>query len=199
MAYESGKLTILAERGGTIGEVTRFLSDLESAYDALYLFERSWLPGRAWRHLPPGLWWELGYPMALVQRRGRPRVDGDSVPPRARLTLQRVRIESPGFWEFAASLNPLQQIREYLNDRHRRRQDKEFREAAEKERLTLENELLRRQLAEKDNSIVRERIALLREVGYSDEDIDRIVWASIGAPLTRLGRHQDTQLIGRAE
>jgi hypothetical protein len=137
MADKAGKLTILAERGGTIGEVTRFLSDLESAYDALYLFERSWRPERIWRQLPPEIWWELGYPVSLAHRRGRLRFIGDSVPPRSKLTLERVRIESPGFWEFAASLNPLQQIREYLNDRHRRRQDKEFREAAEKERLAL--------------------------------------------------------------
>jgi hypothetical protein len=59
------------------------------------------------------------------------RVAAEAVPPYARLVLEHVRIESPGFWEFVASLNPLQQIREYLNDRHRRRQDGEFRDASE--------------------------------------------------------------------
>lgn len=126
-------------------------------------------------------------------------MSAETIPPQARLVLEHIRIESPGFWEFVASLNPLQQIREYLNDRHRRRQDRDFREAAERERLALENELIRRQIAEKDNSILRERIAILREIGYTDEEIDRLIWSSIGGPMARLGRHQDKRLIGGAE
>jgi hypothetical protein len=65
--------------------------------------------------------------------------------------------------------------------------------------LALENELIRRQIAERDNAILRERIAILRDVGYSDEEIDRLIWSSVGGSLARLGRHQDTRLIGGAE
>ena len=32
--------------------------------------------------------------------------------------------ESPGFWEFLGSLNPLEVIRRYLNDRHERAKDR---------------------------------------------------------------------------
>jgi hypothetical protein len=93
------------------------------------------------------------------------------------------------------SLNPLQQIREYLNDRHKRRQDKEFREAAESEKLRLENELIQRQIWEKENAVLRDRILVLKEVGYSEQEIRQLIWAQVGKPLAVLGRHQDSGLI----
>src|SRR5690606_29760866 len=82
------------------------------------------------------------------------------IPPQDRLVLNRVRIESPGFWEFLGSLNPLLHIREYLNDRHRRRQDQEYREASEKKRLELENELLQAQIEREFNTVLKERIEI---------------------------------------
>ncbi|WP_426661933.1 hypothetical protein [Rhodanobacter aciditrophus] len=199
MPDERGSLRIIGERGGTISEITEFLSDLEKAYVAIYTFDQSWLPKRLSRLLPPEIWIELGYPLWATSDARQAPMPADAVPPYARLVLEHVRIESPGFWEVVASFNPLQQIREYLNDRHRRRQDREFREAAERERLMLENELIRKQIAEKDNAILRDRIAVLRDLGYSDKEIDRLIWSSIGGPMARLGRHQDTGLIGGAE
>lgn len=199
MPEEPGRLTIVAERGGTIAEISQFLSDLEGAYLAVYAFEQLWPPRRFMRRFPPEMWLEFGFPLYHLGPAGFAPLRADSLPPAARLTLERVRIESPGFWEFLGSLNPLQQIREYLNDRHRRRQDRDFREASEKERLQLENELIRRQIAERENAILRERIAILRDIGYTDEEIDRLIWVSVGGPLSRLGRHQDMRLIGGAE
>jgi hypothetical protein len=142
MPDELGSLRIIGERGGTITEITEFLSDLEKAYIAIYTFDQSWLPRRLSRRLPPEIWIELGYPLWAKGDARQAPMSADAVPPYARLVLEHVRIESPGFWEVVASLNPLQQIREYLNDRHRRRQDRDFREAAERERLLLENELI---------------------------------------------------------
>jgi hypothetical protein len=137
---------------------------------------------------------ETGLPYPIL---GGPGVHGltpDTILPEDRLVVTRVRIESPGFWEVVASLNPLQQIREYLNDRHKRRQDKEFREAAEREKLLLENELIQRQIWERENPVLAERIKLLREIGFSDDEIRQLVWAKVGVPLAQLGRHQDTGL-----
>ena len=199
MAEERGTLVIVAKRGGSIADITSFLSDLEDAYIVLYSFHRLWLPERLLGRLPSRLWLELGYPHAVFGHTGYTPLTADLVPPDARITLERVQIESPGFWEFAASLNPLQQIREYLNDRHKRRQDREYREHSERERLELENELIRRQIEEKDSSILRECIEILRDVGYDDNDIRRIVWMNVGNSLSRLGRHQDSNLIGGAE
>ena len=58
-------------------------------------------------------------------------------------------------------MNPLLQLREFLKQRHERRKDREYRECAEKERLRLDNELLQRQILEKENSILREQMSLM--------------------------------------
>lgn len=199
MAEERGTLVIVAKRGGSIAEITSFLSDLEDAYIALYTFHRLWLPERLLDRLPSRLWLELGYPHAVFGHTGYTPLTVDLVPPDARITLERVKIASPGTWEFVASLNPLQQIREYLNDRHQRRQDRAYREQSERTRLELENEMIRQQIEEKEISFLRDRIAILRDVGYDDNDIRRIVWMSVGNPLSRLGKHQDSNLIGGTE
>lgn len=124
-----------------------------------------------------------------------PHQDVRDVLPEYRLELARVSIQSPGWIEVLGAVNPLREIREYLKDRHERRKDCEYREAAEKDRLQLENELLQRQILEKENGILRERVELLKEAGASDDEIRQIIWASLGQPLSRLGHHQDTKLI----
>ena len=191
---KTGKLMVRANRLGTTAEITTFLNDFESAYVALYLFYFYSLGGgrKHLRHIPLGVLIDIGFPFPTAPLR---QAKSEAILPEHQLTLSRISIKSPGFWEFLGSLNPLQQIREYLNDRHSRKKDQEFRNDAERERLRLENELLQRQIAESDNSILKERISLLRELGYSDQEIRQIVWTNIGNPLAQLGRHQDTGLI----
>lgn len=75
------------------------------------------------------LFMETGFPYPILGGSCTGALTADTVLPEHRLVIKSIRIESPGFWEVFASLNPLQQIREYLNDRHKRKQDREFREA----------------------------------------------------------------------
>lgn len=198
MPKEQGKLIITADRCGTILEITSFLNDLEAAYIALYQFSsfdaESRMHRRRW---PIELLLDFYEPIGIPEFR-RASLSPIEIPPPDRLVLNRVRIESPGFWEFLGSLNPLQHIREYLNDRHRRRQDIEYREPSEKKRLELENALLQAQIEREQNSVLRERIQIYRELGYSNEEVQRILWASVGLPLSQLGRHQDISLINDA-
>jgi hypothetical protein len=56
------------------------------------------------------------------------------------LVVSRVRLSSPGFWEFFGGLNPFEVLRKYLNDRHERRKDREYRSEAERQRLELQNQ-----------------------------------------------------------
>jgi hypothetical protein len=78
--------------------------------------------------------------------------------PEERLILEKAEFASPGFVEVLGSLNPLEVIRNYLQDRHRRRQDREYREEAERRRLNLENAIL-------EIEAIRGRINLARELG----------------------------------
>jgi hypothetical protein len=48
---------------------------------------------------------------------------------------------------------------------------------------------------EKENSILREQLAIMREAGLSDVETRQFIWARLGKPLSQLGRHQDSRLI----
>jgi|GEM_PF-784307 len=104
--------------------------------------------------------------------------------PSDRLIISKVNIQSPGFWEVLGSLNPLQQIREYIKDRHERKKDDQYRSRQEEEIGNLEIE-------ERRNRIINQRIETLRGLGYSDAEIRQLVMAMVIEPLNRLGRHQD--------
>ena len=201
MIDESGRLVVIGNRGGTIGEISAFLRDTENAYVALYSFDRLWGFRKPRHGFPVEFLIELRYPYLPLGRFTYEPTDMEMLPPNARLTLERVRIESPGFWDFAASLNPLQQLREFLNDRHRhrRRQDCEYREESEKERLQLDNELIRRQIEAKDRVAFTELLQLMRDYGYDEEEIRETVWRYVGRHVSQLGRHQDARLIDGAE
>ncbi len=191
-------LRIKGLRGGTISEITEFLNDMEQAYNAIYAFDLRlsyWRGSRLYRRriFGPDEW--LGLDPSFLDGRLDFSDDPSQVLPEYRLQLTRVSIQSPGFWEFLGGLNPLQQMREYLRDRHERRKDREYRETAEKEKLKLENELLQREIIEKDTGILRDQIVILREIGLTDVEVRQVVWARLGKPLSQLGRHQDRGLI----
>lgn len=101
--------------------------------------------------------------------------------PRDVLVINKVNIQSPGFWEFLGSTNPLVQIREYLKDRHERKKDKKY-------RLRQEEEL-------GELSIMKEKIKILESLGYPDTEIRQMMSSMIVKPLEELGNHQDIGLI----
>lgn len=82
----------------------------------------------------------------------------------AKLVFHGASFTSPGFFDFLGKLNPLEVLREFLNDRHRRRQDRDYRERMEEEKLSLENELLQ-------NSVIKERIEILKTAGIPEEQL----------------------------
>lgn len=113
--------------------------------------------------------------------------------PSDRLLISKVNIQSPGFWEVLGSLNPLQQIREYIKDRHERKKDDNYRSRQEEEIGELEIE-------ERRNRIINQRIETLRGLGYSETEIRQLVMTMVIEPLNRLGRHQDNgQIEGHEE
>jgi len=111
-----------------------------------------------------------------------------SVLPSDRLQLTKINIQSPGFWEFLGSQNPLQILREYLKDRHERMKDKKYRMRQEE----LKGEL---DILEKQEGIIQKRIETLKSIGASEEEIRHSVATLISNPLQKLATHQDSELI----
>ncbi|HLK09945.1 MAG TPA: hypothetical protein VKW76_01040 [Candidatus Binatia bacterium] len=198
-----GVLRIQGELGVRLEEVREHLARLEHAYNSIYAFER--IIASAERLAQRGPWPAplfgldpFGWPGFPI-RTGRllsswppsPAVVASVVPGRDRLVLQAARFESPGFWDFLRSLNPLEVIRQYLNDRHERRRDREYREAAEARRLDLENRLL-------ENRVIRERIDIARSLGAADSDLTPLLNELVHRPLRALNGAQDEGVIESA-
>jgi DNA-binding transcriptional MerR regulator len=199
MTRENRTIKILADRAGTVKELTNYLTDLENAYNSLHALDRfldyNHPESRSSRRMRYFIY-EFGLPLNSSLKLDN---SSDLIKPVDTLVISRISIQSPGFWEIVGSLNPLQQIREYLKDRHERRKDIEWRETSEKEKAMLENELIQKQIIEYDNKLQVDRIKILKEIGFSNEEIRELIWANAGKPLMELGKHQDNGIIKSAE
>lgn len=107
------------------------------------------------------------------------------VDPGERLALKACQISSPGILDIIGKLNVLDTLRQWAQDRHERRKDREYREHAERERLQLENELLR-------NEVVNGRIAVLRELGIPKTSIKQVVNKLLVEPIVPVQRRLDS-------
>jgi hypothetical protein len=150
----------------TVGELAEFLKDLRQAYKGLLSVEQGSFtsaPARATR-----------------------RVIG------ADLIVRRINLASPGLWEFLGALNPLKVIADYVQQRHERLKDNEYRNRLEEEQLILKNELLR-------NQVIRERLEILSEAADVDPKAREYVIGSVVTPLRQLGRHAESGFVTKAE
>ena len=181
-----------------VERVIAYLSDFRVAYDSLLAFDI--VTARATRALREGpypFFVEDGFlrvsgrvVLGRIGRDLRPAAEDIPflIPQSEQLTLKSVRLESPGFWEFLGSLNPIEVLRKYLNDRHERRKDKAYRETAEERRLGLEN-LIR------EEELISARIHNLKELGLTDRDLAPLANQLINRPLIALTKHQDSGVI----
>lgn len=218
MDSTKGILQVHVSRGGSVDEAVNFLTDIQDAYENLYALnlkideakrtysERNEYSWSVRKRKPPAL--------------NPTRNFRDLVLPAEKLIIDKVNIESPGAWEFLGALNPLQQIREYLKDRHERRKDREWRESEEQKQMSLENQKREQEVkkAELENvgfensalqesrkadlenrkletSILQEQINLLHSIGYSDEQIRKLLNAHYYKPLSRLDAHANSGLL----
>lgn len=184
MTNDHGFLTIQSERGGEVEEIYKYLTTLENAYNNLYAFDTFLLETK-------NTYTDSKNP-PTHRGRSRQSLSLNSVnfiiSPTDKLQLTSVVIQSPGFWEFLGSLNPLEVIRKYLTDRHEHRKDRQYREALEQEKLSLENEITR-------TKVVQDRVNLLRGLGVPDDQILQMIVTYVYTPLEQLDKFQDTGLI----
>jgi hypothetical protein len=195
-------LRIQGEAGMRVTDVRDYLARLEHAYNSVLAFEQTISAAerlaRRW-HGPIFTFDPFGWP-SLPPRAGRlssswppsQEVIASVIPARDRLVLRAARFESPGFWEFAGTLNPLEVIRQYLKDRHDRQRDQAYRDAAEARRLELENNLL-------ENRVIRERVELAKSLGATDSDLAPLINELVYRPLRGLNGPQDEGMIDSAE
>jgi hypothetical protein len=114
------------------------------------------------------------------------------VPMQEQLVIGSIRLSSPGFLEFLGSLNPLECIRRYLQDRHERGKDARYRESAESIHMDLQNQLL-------TNKVIKERLAIARSVGLTDAEVAPMIQELFVRPLRKLEKHQETGLVTSVE
>jgi hypothetical protein len=213
MATETAILKIKAERLGTVKEVKQLLTDFENAYNSVYAFDfivdtLSNDQDRKLRLLDERFhnwrkyWKELSmrkdfpydpFMFELFWNRHLHRSDENTlnlldlqskididkiVLPADSLVISKVNIQSPGFWEFLGAANPLTFIREFIKDlSYRNRQEKE----------------------QGEWKILQERIATLKQLGYSDIEIRQIVSLMVTKPLKIIGNHKASGLIDGLE
>ena len=223
MDSTKGVLQVYVSRGGLVDEALSFLTDIQDAYENLYALNLKIAEAKqkysernefSWRYnsrrKPPAL--------------NPTRKFSELLLPDEKLVIHKVNIASPGIWEFLGTLNPLQQLREYAKDRHERRKDKEWREGEEQRQMSLENQrreqevkraelenirletsaLEESQKADLENrrletSIIQEQINLLHSIGYSDEQIRKLLNAHYYKPLSRLDAHANSGLLESME
>jgi hypothetical protein len=85
------------------------------------------------------------------------------------LTLTAANLHSPGFWEFAGSLNPLGQARGYLNERHERCKDKDFRNDIERQKLLAEARLTEVAVRRAELDVTRTQYEIAAQIVGADE------------------------------
>jgi hypothetical protein len=197
MPAQRGLLRLHVSVAGTVQQVIATLAAIEDAYLQIYaanlLLDKLSDAYSGKRHkFPPflefGIYpWPLesGFPFSTQQIRERLLLAEDE------LLISSVEISSPGFWEFLGTLNPLDQLRKYLCDRHERNKDKEYRNKTEATKLKLENELLAVE-------VFSERVEALKRAGFDGNEIRRLLLPAANA-LNNVAEIQDAGLIDTAE
>lgn len=108
-------------------------------------------------------------PINLIEFQSKLDIDR-LVLPQDRLVITKINIQSPGFWEFLGSANPLQFIRDFIKDiTFRNRQEKEL----------------------GDLKILQEKIEILKDLDYDEAQIRQLVFTMITEPLNKISRHKD--------
>ena len=190
-------LVVESEGGIRLSDVRKFLAVIEDAYNRVLLLltlldELPRLP----RELGvPSLSPIMEYgPLAVVAgREARPvHFTKSSVASligrNQSLVLRSVQLESPGSWNLLGVPDSLEVLRKYLNDRHERKKDRQYRVATDEEKRHLENELLR-------TEVLSKKIKVAKELGATEEDLAPLLGQLLFDPLDELTTFQDRGLI----
>ena len=206
-----------SERCSDVKDFQEFLLWFELAYNIIYLIEYD-----------PEILFEFGNSIYRHKEDAyyfQERII-KHIPQADRLFLNRVSMSSPGFWEFIGKWNIFEQLRLYLNERHERQKDRDYRNEHEKRRGELRIEYIERQhkilrsksqiaidsereLKEEsiererltnmllENQVIRERIETLKQAGRDFDDYEiEKLQLLLIEPLTHLRIMRNKRLLG---
>jgi hypothetical protein len=177
-----------------VEDIYQYLNALEKAYNSAYVFnqivEEAQEISRFYEgQRPPiplkNLLWMNWWPPNAEKVKS-------FVPKSERLKLVGVELHSPGFWDFLGKLNPLEVIREYLQDHHEREKDRKYRNREEEEKLRLENEKRRIENG-------KARLEVFKDMGATNEQLLVVAEQLLIEPQKQLNQYQDQKIITGAD
>ncbi len=201
MIENEGDETLRMELGDSLylDQLIHALSDFTWAYNAIYYFldvtDDIEQISRAWRrsepYWPPGMPYFYGLPF---KTKGRSSASVELVPPervelagyvhpRDRLIVKGCQIASPGWLDVIGKLNPLDVLRQWAQDRHERQKDTAYRDAEDRRKRQLENDLL-------ETELIKKRIELMKEAGVPKTVIKKMI-SAIVLPMQHLQRQMN--------
>lgn len=190
-------LRVESDGGVRVAEVASLLDAVEKAYNGVLVFQKILDDAGRWgREFPiyalsAQRFWPFDFRKGRRPNPFQPSSITSFVSGRQRLVLLRVRLESPGNWDFFGVSHALEVLRKYINDRYDRKKD-EYRIPLEKERLSLENEILR-------NQALEGRIRIVKNLGATEEDLAPLLDLLVFRPLDKLSGFQNKGLITGAK
>lgn len=177
-----------------VEDIYQYLNALEEAYNSAYVFnqivEEAQEISRFYEGKRPPIplknllwinWWP---PNAEKVKSFVPKSD--------RLKLVGVELHSPGFWDFLGKLNPLEVIRQSVNDYREWKKDERYRNREEEEKLRLENEKRR---IENGKAIIE----VFKDMGATNEQLLVVTEQLLIEPQKQLNQHQDQMIITGAD
>lgn len=189
-----------AEPRQTVHRITDFLNALEEAYNGLVIFD-SLLEGYAStdnEQLRRARLRDLRRFGQLLTTRESLRRAASLINSKSRLRVEAIEIGSPDLLSFIGQLLPFESIRKYLQDRHERLKDREYREAAEARKLNLDNEMKTKEIEDRtlSNQLKRmevfdKQIDIAKKLGATEEDFEPLLRNLIYNPLKRLEKFDD--------
>lgn len=186
MAEEKARLLVGSYGERSPRDIADFAMAFANAHDGLLtflsLFDRSTMHDKAGidpRSAMKYMYSKDGLPGPLVRR----VVDNDD-----RLLVTQISVASPGFWEFLGALNPLVVLNDYLERRHERRKDRNYRDSADERRLELENRRLELENHLLENQVVQERLQMAEALGLYPEDQRLLLERLAISPLAEVDR-----------
>jgi hypothetical protein len=192
--HQGSVLRIYGNGEVLVEDTFQYLSALEEAYNGAYVFfkiveeaeEITNFYGRQRLPMPIknllGLNW-LPFDAKKVR---------SFVPKGERLKLIGVELHSPGFWDFLGKLNPLEVIRLYLNDRHERQKDREYRNREEERELRIKNDEL-------DFELLKKKYEFFKTIGMSEQDITLLKEQLLLDCFKPINQFQDLNIIVTAD